>query len=170
MPKSRDDSNVPLTPVAFDILLALLDGASHGYAIMRSVEERTGGATSLHAGTLYRALSRLVDAELIREVDEPPEAGADERRRYYRVTETGRAAAAAREFAHALVPAVAPVPVRLVDERLTTVSATRDLRAAGRTSRNSRAVVDQAAAVAIVQYAVDLERASGDAPGILVQE
>jgi len=82
----------------------------------------------------------------------------------------GRAAAAAREFAHALVPAVAPVPVRLVDERLTTVSATRDLRAAGRTSRNSRAVVDQAAAVAIVQYAVDLERASGDAPGILVQE
>lgn len=82
----------------------------------------------------------------------------------------GPAAAAAREFAQALVPVVAPAPVRLVDERLTTVSATRDLRAAGRTSRNSRAVVDQAAAVAIVQYAVDLERASGDAPGILVQE
>lgn len=82
----------------------------------------------------------------------------------------GPAAAAAREFAEVLVPVVAPVPVRLVDERLTTVSATRDLRAAGRTSRNSRAVVDQAAAVAIVQYAVDLERASGDAPGILVQE
>ncbi len=82
----------------------------------------------------------------------------------------GPAAAAAREFARTLVPVLAPVPVRLVDERLTTVSATRDLRAAGRTSRNSRAVVDQAAAVAIVQYAVDLERASGDAPGILVQE
>jgi DNA-binding PadR family transcriptional regulator len=95
MPKSADDSYVPLTPVAFDILLALLDGASHGYAIMRSVEERTGGATSLHAGTLYRALSRLVDAELISEVDEAPEDGADERRRYYRVTEGGRAAAAA---------------------------------------------------------------------------
>ncbi len=82
----------------------------------------------------------------------------------------GPAAGAAREFARTLVPVLAPVPVRLVDERLTTVSATRDLRAAGRTSRNSRAVVDQAAAVAIVQYAVDLERASGDAPGILVQE
>lgn len=82
----------------------------------------------------------------------------------------GPAAAAAREFALALVPVVAPVPVRLVDERLTTVTATRDLRAAGRTSRNSRAVVDQAAAVAIVQYAVDIERATGDAPGILVQE
>ena len=69
-----------------------------------------------------------------------------------------------------LVPVVAPVPVRLVDERLSTVSATRDLRAAGRSSRTSRAVVDQAAAVVIVQYAVDSERATGVAPGTLVQE
>jgi len=82
----------------------------------------------------------------------------------------GPAAAAAREFATSLVPVVAPVPVRLVDERLSTVSATRDLRAAGRTSRASRAVVDQAAAVVIVQYAVDSERATGVAPGTLVQE
>jgi DNA-binding PadR family transcriptional regulator len=84
----------PLTPVAFDILLALLDGAAHGYAIMRSVHDRTGGATSLHAGTLYRALSRLVDTGLIEELDEAPEADSDERRRYYQVTEQGRAAAA----------------------------------------------------------------------------
>ena len=69
-----------------------------------------------------------------------------------------------------LVPVVAPVPVRLVDERLSTVSATRDLRAAGRSSRTSRAVVDQAAAVVIVQYAVDSERATGVAPGTLVRE
>jgi putative Holliday junction resolvase len=82
----------------------------------------------------------------------------------------GAAADIAREFAAHLVPVVAPVPVRLVDERLSTVSATRDLRAAGRTSRTSRAVVDQAAAVVIVQYAVDSERATGVAPGILVQE
>ena len=82
----------------------------------------------------------------------------------------GMAADIAREFAVQLVPVVAPVPVRLVDERLSTVSATRDLRAAGRTSRTSRAVVDQAAAVVIVQYAVDSERATGVAPGILVQE
>lgn len=82
----------------------------------------------------------------------------------------GQAAAVAREFAAQLVPAVAPVPVRLVDERLSTVSATRDLRAAGRSSRTSRAVVDQAAAVVIVQYAVDSERATGVAPGILVEE
>jgi putative holliday junction resolvase len=82
----------------------------------------------------------------------------------------GQAAALAREFATQLVPVVAPVPVRLVDERLSTVSATRDLRAAGRSSRTSRAVVDQAAAVVIVQYAVDRERATGVAPGTLVQE
>jgi putative pre-16S rRNA nuclease len=82
----------------------------------------------------------------------------------------GAAAEVAREFAVRLVPVVAPVPVRLVDERLSTVSATRDLRAAGRSSRTSRAVVDQAAAVVIVQYAVDSERATGVAPGTIVRE
>lgn len=82
----------------------------------------------------------------------------------------GAAARSAREFAHALAREVAPTPVRLVDERLTTVSAARDLRSAGRTSRSSRAVVDQAAATVIVQYAVDLERATGRAPGTVLQE
>jgi putative Holliday junction resolvase len=82
----------------------------------------------------------------------------------------GPAAVVARDFAAELVKVVAPVPVRLVDERLSTVSATRDLRAAGRSARTSRAVVDQAAAVVIVQYAVDSERATGVAPGTLVQE
>lgn len=82
----------------------------------------------------------------------------------------GPAAAAARAFAVALAPVVAPVPVRLVDERLSTVSATRGLRAAGRSAKSSRSVVDQAAAVEIVQYSVDTERATGRAPGRLVQE
>lgn len=86
---------LPLTPVAFDILLSLLEGDAHGYAIMRGVQERTGGATNLHAGTLYRALSRLVDASLIEELDEPPEEDSDERRRYYRVTGLGRKVASA---------------------------------------------------------------------------
>jgi DNA-binding PadR family transcriptional regulator len=86
---------LPLTPVAFDILLSLLDGDAHGYAIMRSVQERTGGQTSLHAGTLYRALSRLVDAGMIEERDSPPKGASDERRRYYRVTRRGRRVASA---------------------------------------------------------------------------
>ena len=97
MPRSTTDPNhlLPLTPVAFDILLALLEGEAHGYAIMQSVQERTGGATSLHAGTLYRALSRLVDADLIEELEELPEGASDERRRYYSVTGLGRRVAAA---------------------------------------------------------------------------
>jgi DNA-binding PadR family transcriptional regulator len=86
---------VPLTPIAFDILLSLMEGEAHGYAIMQSVEERSGGATSLHAGTLYRALSRLVEAGLIEELPEAPEEGADGRRRYYRITGVGRKVAAA---------------------------------------------------------------------------
>jgi putative Holliday junction resolvase len=82
----------------------------------------------------------------------------------------GPAAEGARVFAEELVPRVVPVPVRLVDERLSTVSATRGMREAGRSARDSRSVVDQAAAVVIVQYAVDTERATGRAPGTLLQE
>lgn len=61
----------------------------------------------------------------------------------------------ARDWAAALGPMVAPVEVRLVDERLTTVSATAALRSAGRSARASRAVVDQAAAVALLQGVLD---------------
>ncbi len=72
---------------------------------------------------------------------------------------SGRAASAsadmARTWAEQLRPMVAPVEVRLVDERLTTVSATSALRAAGRSAKSSRAVVDQAAAVALLQGVLD---------------
>jgi putative holliday junction resolvase len=57
------------------------------------------------------------------------------------------------------------LPVRLVDERLTTVSAQSALRASGRSSRQSRTVIDQVAAVIIVQHALDFERAAGTPPG-----
>ena len=60
-----------------------------------------------------------------------------------------------------------PVPVRLVDERLSTVGAQRDLRASGVDTRKGRSVIDQAAAVIILQTALDTERASGTAPGRL---
>lgn len=61
-----------------------------------------------------------------------------------------------------------PVPVRLVDERLTTVSAEAVLRDMGRKGQDRRSVVDQAAAVMILQHALDTERTSGRAPGELV--
>lgn len=80
----------------------------------------------------------------------------------------GRAAAAARAFAEPLA-AASPVPVRLVDERLSTVSATAALRGSGVPGRKQRAVVDQAAAVVILQSALDAERSSGSLPGELVE-
>jgi putative Holliday junction resolvase len=65
---------------------------------------------------------------------------------------------------------VAPVPVRLADERLTTVSAEAMLRDRGRSGARRRAVVDQAAAVVILQHVLDTERASGTAPGEIIEE
>lgn len=82
----------------------------------------------------------------------------------------GPAAAKVREFAARLARRVAPVPVRLCDERLTTVSAESMLRGQGRTGAKRRAVVDQAAAVLILQHALDTERATGNAPGEIVEE
>jgi putative Holliday junction resolvase len=68
---------------------------------------------------------------------------------------TSASAEMARTWAAVLEPLVAPVEVRLVDERLTTVAATAALRASGRSARASRSVVDQAAAVALLQGVLD---------------
>lgn len=80
----------------------------------------------------------------------------------------GPAAQAARGYAQALASRVTPVPVRLVDERLTTVAAHRQLAASGVRERGRRSVVDQAAAVLILQGALDLESSSGRPAGELV--
>lgn len=77
----------------------------------------------------------------------------------------GPAAVKARAFAVKLAKLVAPVPVRLVDERMTTVTASRELRAAGRRAAAGRPVIDQAAAVVILQSALDTERGSAHPPG-----
>lgn len=81
----------------------------------------------------------------------------------------GSASAAARTYAGELAAAVAPVPVRLVDERMSTVSAHQALHASGRAGRRHRAVVDQVAAVVILQSALDAERATGSRSGEVVQ-
>ena len=79
----------------------------------------------------------------------------------------GPAALRARERAGRLARAVG-VPVRLVDERLTTVTAAQRLRAGGRKAKEQRGVVDAAAAAAILEQALSLERARGHPPGELV--
>lgn len=70
----------------------------------------------------------------------------------------------ARDFA-AAVAAASDVPVRLVDERLSTVSAHAALRDAGRSQRSSRSIVDQVAAVVLLQQALDVEKSTGRPPG-----
>lgn len=78
--------------------------------------------------------------------------------------QAGPAARDAEELAREVAAAL-PVPVRLIDERLTTVTAQQSLHAAGRTTRSSRDVIDQAAAVAILEHALSAERAGGTLAG-----
>jgi DNA-binding PadR family transcriptional regulator len=84
----------PLSPPALHILLALGADAKHGYAIMRDIGDRSGGAIRLLPGTLYSTIKKLPHDGLIEETDPPRDADSDDaRRRYYRVTTAGRAAA-----------------------------------------------------------------------------
>jgi DNA-binding PadR family transcriptional regulator len=82
---------LPLTPGMFQVLIALADGEKHGYAIIKEVARRTGGAVRLSAGTLYTIIRRFVQEGVIAESDQRPDPALDdERRRYYRVTDFGR--------------------------------------------------------------------------------
>jgi DNA-binding PadR family transcriptional regulator len=83
----------PLSDLAFHVLLALGEGPSHGYAIGKDVEERSGGRLDPTTGTLYQVLQRLAAGGLIAAARSP--AGTDERRRYFALTDQGRRAAAA---------------------------------------------------------------------------
>ncbi|MCC7132087.1 MAG: helix-turn-helix transcriptional regulator [Gemmatimonadales bacterium] len=81
--------------IEFEILLSLADGDRHGYAIIQDIEARGAEAARIETGTLYRALQRLVEEGLVRPVDGPNEPGQGPRRRYYQLTQTGRAQASA---------------------------------------------------------------------------
>ncbi|MFZ0630620.1 MAG: helix-turn-helix transcriptional regulator [Acidobacteriaceae bacterium] len=88
MPKRKLD---PLPSAAFQILLALAGEDRHGYGIMRQVEEQSGGRVRLGPGTLYSSVQSLLDEKLIEEVEPPcDDAPNSERRRYYRLTASGR--------------------------------------------------------------------------------
>jgi DNA-binding PadR family transcriptional regulator len=88
MPRRKLD---PLPSAAFNILLALAGGEKHGYGIMREVADDTGNSVRLGPGTLYGSIQTLLDAGYVEERSERTEPG-DERRRYYRLTTTGRTA------------------------------------------------------------------------------
>ena len=81
------ETELPLTPAVFNILLSLADGEKHGYAIMREVEEATEGQVHMGPGTLYGSLDRMLKAGYIAESDRRPAPSEDdERRRYYRLS------------------------------------------------------------------------------------
>jgi len=118
MPKAppRQPPPTPLPAAVFQILVALADQDRHGYAIMQDVAARTTGRMKLSPGTLYGSIKRMLDDELIVELDERPDPeDDDERRRYYRLTPFGREVALAEA------------------DRLTTLL--RQARAAGLTPR-----------------------------------
>ena len=82
---------VPLSPVAYHVLLALADRNRHGLGIAEQVETATGGHVALGPGTLYGAIKRLLELELIDDTDNTPRDDRDDpRRRYYEITPLGR--------------------------------------------------------------------------------
>jgi len=88
MPKRKLD---PLPSAAFQILLALADSDLHGYGIMRQVEEQTNGRMRLGPGTLYSSIQAMLGEGLIEEVNgSSDQETGHERRRFYRLTSSGR--------------------------------------------------------------------------------
>ena len=81
---------LPLSPAMFYVLVALADGQTHGYAILKEVEQLTGGEVRLSTGTLYGIIKRLLADGLVRE-----QTADDPRRRAYQLTSFGREVAKA---------------------------------------------------------------------------
>ncbi len=99
---------LPLTPAVFHVLLALVDQERHGYAIMQSVAETTGGAIQMGPGTLYGTIKRLLESGLIEESEGRPDPELDdERRRYYRLTGLGQRVVGAESRRYAALVQVA---------------------------------------------------------------
>ena len=103
MPRRRIESTepdpasfLPLPRDTFHILVSLADRDRHGYSVMQDIAERTDGALRLSPSTLYASIRRLLEQDLIEELEERPDPEHDdERRRYYRLTPLGRRVAKA---------------------------------------------------------------------------
>lgn len=90
------NSNSPLTPAVFHILLALSGKERHGYGIMKQVEVDSQGKVTMGPGTLYGSLKRMLDAGLVTEGDTRIDPQMDDQRRiYYQITDAGFQALAA---------------------------------------------------------------------------
>jgi len=110
-------SYLPLTPAMFQVLVALADGEKHGYAIIKEIARRTDETVRLRPTTLYTVLKRFDSDGLVAESTVRPDPALDdERRRYYRLTDRGRAVALAeaRRLADTLAFAQAVLKPRKV--------------------------------------------------------
>jgi DNA-binding PadR family transcriptional regulator len=81
---------LPLTPAVFFVLFALAEGERHGYAIMQEMAALSGGKFRMGPGTLYTTLQRLLDLGLIEEVNAADDVQGESRRRYYRLSGSGK--------------------------------------------------------------------------------
>jgi len=81
---------LPLSPAVFHILLAVADRERHGYAIIKEIDRRTSGAVVPSTGTLYAAIKRLLNDDVIERAESRDPELDDERRRYYRLTALGK--------------------------------------------------------------------------------
>ena len=96
MDRREPDQLLPLRPVVFQVLLSLVEGERHGYAIVQDIAERSAARMQIEPGNLYRTLRFMLDEGLIEESERRPAAGQDdERRRYYRITRFGERVASA---------------------------------------------------------------------------
>jgi DNA-binding PadR family transcriptional regulator len=86
---------LPLTPAVFFILFALAEGEKHGYAIMQTVSRISGNQFRMGPGTLYTTIHRLLGLTLIEETESTGQSDHENRRRYYKLTHTGKAVLAA---------------------------------------------------------------------------
>lgn len=90
------ENRLPLPPHVFQILLSLLEGDRHGYALLKDISERTGGEMKLGTSTLYAALQRLVQGGFLEETEgSEAEKAQGPPRKLFRLTEEGRALARA---------------------------------------------------------------------------
>ena len=93
MAHRKPNDLLPVTPLHFQLLLALADEPRHGYGMLKEIEQQTGGRMKPATGTLYLALQRMDELDLVENARRP--SSEDKRRRYYRITEFGREVAVA---------------------------------------------------------------------------